>query len=254
MSRRICSHLRSNVVGYVALFIALTSGTAYALNGSNTVFSDDIVNGEVKNPDLADNSVSTTKIADGGVLAPDLGANAVTTRKILNGDVRGVDLGANAVDSAKVADDSIGGDDVAESTLGQVPSALLGGFGRTGTLSGTCNPESETFVTCASVNLDLPTPTRVLVLGRITAAHGKSDFSNGTCALATAPPGGPVPNTVVFKMLDADEYTDDIPLVGITDVLPAGPTLFALDCNEDSTGDPINYTRASVTAVALSPS
>ena len=38
------NHLRSNVVGYLALFVAL-SGTAVALPATNTVFSDDIVNG-----------------------------------------------------------------------------------------------------------------------------------------------------------------------------------------------------------------
>jgi hypothetical protein len=45
MQNRISEHLRSNVVGYLALFLVLTGGTAYALDGSNTVFSDDIVNG-----------------------------------------------------------------------------------------------------------------------------------------------------------------------------------------------------------------
>jgi hypothetical protein len=43
----------ANIVSSVALFLALGGGTAVALNGANTVFSDDIVNGEVKSPDLA---------------------------------------------------------------------------------------------------------------------------------------------------------------------------------------------------------
>jgi hypothetical protein len=32
----------------LALFLVLTGGTAIALDGHNTVFSDDIVNGKVK--------------------------------------------------------------------------------------------------------------------------------------------------------------------------------------------------------------
>ena len=52
--RRIRRHLTfANVVAAIALFLALGGGTAVALNGANTVFSDDIVNGEVKSPDLA---------------------------------------------------------------------------------------------------------------------------------------------------------------------------------------------------------
>ncbi len=54
---RISNHLRSNVVGYAALFVAL-SGTAWAANGplagKNTVGSSDIINGEVRAKDVAD--------------------------------------------------------------------------------------------------------------------------------------------------------------------------------------------------------
>jgi hypothetical protein len=52
--RRIRSHLTyANVISSLCLFLLLSGGTAVALNGANTVFSDDIVNGEVKSPDLA---------------------------------------------------------------------------------------------------------------------------------------------------------------------------------------------------------
>jgi hypothetical protein len=52
--RRIRRHLSfANVVSVIALFIAISGGTAVALTGSNTVFSDDIVDGQVKSPDLA---------------------------------------------------------------------------------------------------------------------------------------------------------------------------------------------------------
>ena len=42
--RRIRSHLTyANLLSSLALFLVLTGGTAVALTGSNTVFSDDIV-------------------------------------------------------------------------------------------------------------------------------------------------------------------------------------------------------------------
>jgi hypothetical protein len=44
--------IQQNVVGYVALFLVLSGGTAYALDGSNTVFSDDITNDQVRSVDV----------------------------------------------------------------------------------------------------------------------------------------------------------------------------------------------------------
>jgi hypothetical protein len=118
MSGRIRNHLRSNVVGYIALFLVLTSSTAYALNGSNTVFSDDIVNGEVKTPDLGGNAVTTAKILNGQVAAADLATNAVTSGKILNGQVTNPDLGANAVTGDKVAADTLDAGDIGSGAVG----------------------------------------------------------------------------------------------------------------------------------------
>jgi hypothetical protein len=118
MSGRIRNHLRTNVVGYIALFLVLTGGTAYALDGSNTVFSDDIANGEVKTADigaaavntgrLANDSVTTTKIKDGEVHSSDLAPLAVTTGR----------LGNDSVTSAKVLDDSLGANDLGTESVG----------------------------------------------------------------------------------------------------------------------------------------
>ena len=64
----------ANVCSFLALLIALGTGSAYA---ANTVFSTDIVDGEVKTADLGNNSVRSTKIGTGQVLNQDLGADAV---------------------------------------------------------------------------------------------------------------------------------------------------------------------------------
>ncbi|MQA75553.1 MAG: hypothetical protein GEU88_14640 [Solirubrobacterales bacterium] len=89
------NHLRSNAIAYLALFFAL-SGTAMALPGSNTVFSDDITNGEVKTPDLA----------NAGVTGPKLSNNAVNSPKILDQGVKSIDIGNDQVLSADVRDDT----------------------------------------------------------------------------------------------------------------------------------------------------
>jgi hypothetical protein len=75
--RRISSHLTyANVVASLALFLALTGGTAVALSGTNTVFSDDIVDGQVKKPDIADGSVGSGKLIDGSIASADISPRA----------------------------------------------------------------------------------------------------------------------------------------------------------------------------------
>src|SRR5438093_7114334 len=62
MRQRLRSHLTySNVMVTILAFIVLSGDTAVALTGSNTVFSDDIVNGEVKSPDLAKLAFTSVK-------------------------------------------------------------------------------------------------------------------------------------------------------------------------------------------------
>jgi len=99
--KRVGQHFRANVVGYVGVFLALT-GTAVALPGVNTVDSGDIINGEVKAPDLAGEAINESKIADG----------SVGTLDLRNGGVARADVGTGAVDSTKVVDGSLGGADI----------------------------------------------------------------------------------------------------------------------------------------------
>ncbi len=101
-------HARSNVVAYIALFFALGSGTAMA---ANTVFSTDIVNGEVKTADIGGGEVNTSDIANDAVTGAkvadddlgnvDLKAGSVRTSELQNGGVQEQDLADGAVTPAK---------------------------------------------------------------------------------------------------------------------------------------------------------
>ena len=106
MGEKIRGHIRSNVIGYVALFVAL-SGTAYAvdgpLGGQNQVGSEDIINSEVRTADLRDANVTR----------PDLGPDSVNSAKVVDDSLAGGD----------VLNNSLTGDDVDESALGTVPNA-----------------------------------------------------------------------------------------------------------------------------------
>jgi hypothetical protein len=87
------SYVRRNMVAFVALFVAIILSGGSVAYAANTITSADIVDGQVKNQDLAPNSVGTGKIQDGSVFGADIKDNTLT------------------------------GADVNESTLGPVPNA-----------------------------------------------------------------------------------------------------------------------------------
>ena len=104
----------ANVCSFLALTIALGTGTAYA---ANTVFSTDIVDGEVMNADLASNAVSSAKIANQAVKTTDLGDAAVTAAKIGDGEVTSSKIAAGAVDTLSILNGTISSTDIAASTI-----------------------------------------------------------------------------------------------------------------------------------------
>lgn len=61
----------ANVIATLALFLTLGGGTAIALNGTNTVDSGDIINGQVRGVDVKESSLATVPNARrvGGVRA-----------------------------------------------------------------------------------------------------------------------------------------------------------------------------------------
>jgi hypothetical protein len=75
------THLRRNVVAYLALIVALSTGTAYAAG---------LANGSVTTKKLAPNSVTSPKIKNGGVTGSDVKDGALT-----GADVAAGSLGAN---------------------------------------------------------------------------------------------------------------------------------------------------------------
>jgi hypothetical protein len=107
------NHIRSNIVGYVALFFALSSSALAA----NTVFSEDIVNGEVKTADLATTAVTGPKIRADAVSNVKLADDAVTSTEILDGSVTGADVLDGEVANADLADGSVGTNKVQDGAI-----------------------------------------------------------------------------------------------------------------------------------------
>jgi hypothetical protein len=144
MSARITGYIRQHHLALVALFFALT-GTAYAVDGplagTNQVGSEDIIDAEVKQQDVANNAIGTGKIPDGairsadvandttdfGLIAEDLEAGSVGTSEVAEGSLTGTDISNktltgedvafNSLFGAVVADESLTGADVDNSSL-----------------------------------------------------------------------------------------------------------------------------------------
>jgi hypothetical protein len=130
---RIRNHIRSNVVGYLALFFAFSGSVAYATHpgGANTIDSGDIINGQVTEPDIATNAVRSAEVlndsaAGGGLEQQDLQAssvggseiraNAVAGGEVENDSLDSVDLGPNSVTNSEMADGSVGTAEVIDDT------------------------------------------------------------------------------------------------------------------------------------------
>src|SRR5262245_15005377 len=132
MHERVSNHARSNVVGYVALFVAL-SGTAYAIDGplagQNTVGSEDVINGEVRNNDLGADSVGSAKIADRQVKNADLSIGASASNTIADGGIEGVDVKSDALTGTQINESGLGTVPNADQLDGLDSSALVQGGG-----------------------------------------------------------------------------------------------------------------------------
>lgn len=114
----------ANVMSTIAVFLALGGGVAYA---ANTIFSEDIVDGEVKSADLGAgavtggklgaNTVSTNKILDGGVALADLAGDSVDGSKVLDSSLSALDLSFNSVGSDEIQTDAVQATEIADGAI-----------------------------------------------------------------------------------------------------------------------------------------
>jgi hypothetical protein len=143
------SHMRQNVVAYLALFMALGGTSAYAANewtGANivdesltgadikngAVASRDVTNASLTGADVLDNtigagditngSLSGLDIADASIGLADIGSQTVGADEVVNDSLLQSDIRAGAVTSDEVLDNSLIGADINESTLSLPPT------------------------------------------------------------------------------------------------------------------------------------
>ncbi len=263
MRRRIATYLREQHLALLALFLVVSGGTAYALDGSDTVLSDDIVDGQVKTADVQDDGLRSVDVRDdtlaaGGLEAVDLAAGSVRSSELADngihsadvrddtltgGGLTAADLGAGSVGPSEVVDNSLGGAEIDESSLGTVPAAIIGGSGVSTVNHPGCSPAGDTYVDCGYVTRTLPISTRVLITASGTS--GSSGSEQGFCRLATSQ----------ASLDDTYSYISDESNWGLTTVVgPIGPGTidFGVECQKTGTNS-VGYGEIQVAAVVLGP-
>ncbi len=126
MRGRLSTHLRDNIVSYLALFCFATTGTAHAvdgpLDGQNTVGSVDIIDSEVTSADIgtgnvagidvANQTIQPVKVADGTLISTDVAAGSLADAQIDESAI----FNDNSLTTADVDDASLFNDDSLNST------------------------------------------------------------------------------------------------------------------------------------------
>jgi hypothetical protein len=267
MSARIRRHIRSNVIGYMALFVAL-SGTAYAVDGplpgQDQVGSEDIINAEVMAPDIGNNAVRSAEVAADTLGAGDIATGGISSSEILNGTLTNFDLGSDSVGWAEldpiafdpaeiaeiapgfvfgIADDSIHTNEVAA-------DALTGSDVETNSLTGadidettlsaldgndahdqSCNPETASYLHCVELSFTAGHPMSVLMMATYQY-HGVDDNPLGRCR--TTLDGATISSAKLYN----SDHTSEIggSQIDVVDV-DAGSHTFGFDCIEDGPDD-----------------
>ncbi len=115
-------HLRHNAVAYLALVVALSTGSAYAAaqiaNGSVTtkklagdaVTSQKIRNQSVKAIDLRGGSVSSFTIGDNSITSADVNDGSLSSVDVLDGSLTGADIKDDSITRADILGTVVPGD------------------------------------------------------------------------------------------------------------------------------------------------
>jgi hypothetical protein len=115
MLNSFATHLRHNVVGYLALFLAMTMGTAYA--SEHLIGTDDIEDDAVTTPKIANQAVTNQKIAGQTIQANRIANEAITNQKIAFQAVQTGRFANGAVTTAKLANGAVASEKLANGAV-----------------------------------------------------------------------------------------------------------------------------------------
>ena len=211
----------ANVCSFLALLIALGTGSAYA---ANTVFSTDIVDGEVKQPDLGTASITSPKIRNGEVNNIDLAADAVDDAKVLDASLTAADLGLDSVGSSEIQSNAVQATEVADGSIdeGEVEDQSLGSADLA-TNAITADELTNNVVTGGKVaNNSLTTADVAGTDSNGSISLGAGSVANGRCKSYDITVGG--------------AQTDETLIISTRAALPAGLMIYGQQIPADGHG------------------
>lgn len=200
----------ANVCSFLALFVAIGTGGAYA---ANTVFSTDIVDGEVKTADLAQAAVTPPKLATNAVNSPriqnkqvfnvDLADDAVTTDKVTDGAIGAADIGSNAVGSDEIATDAVNATEIADNSIdgGEIVNESLGSADIAPNAVGSTELAGNVVDSSKVANNSLTTADIAGTDANGAISLGAGSVANGRCRDFDITAGGALTNQAVLISL-----------------------------------------------------
>ena len=197
----------ATVVAYLALFIALASGTAVAAK-------------KITADKLAKNAVTTKKIADGAVKTDKIANDAVTGVKIANGAVGENQIDSDAVTANKLAQNSVGTNKIRDEA---VESGKLAAGAVT---EGKIGNDAVVGSKVAAGSLDLSDYARAVV---DIAPDPADPINAGTCELIEVP--APQLQTGDLPVLLWPAFEGDARLSAVAVTPTTSPGLSVLVCN-----------------------
>jgi hypothetical protein len=246
----------ANVMATFAVFLGLSTGGAYA---ANTIFSEDIVDGQVKTQDLDGGAVTSEKVKDNTLAGRDVLDNTLKGADIdestlssiggggpaggdLTGSYPNPEIAPGAVGGAEVANSSLTGADIQSFSLGatDIAADVLTGFhvneqGLTpldghDSFAAECDPGSSTYIVCDELTFEL---------GRSMEVSATWVYGFGTDG--GVPPRGECKTTLNgadkdagiqnWSEDDSDFFLGGVPIVDVMS-LPAGTHTVGLRCKE----------------------